>query len=142
MGANARGPGGWKAQCGHTSVQNAVSLASTYPPSLSASFRTLKSLQRASDHHRRSIISRASVFSSGLHSFTPPAHSLLLSPPSFYQSSSPLFSKTANLASVRAWRTLSADSTAELVVAWSAKELSPLVSVAMVTQGPACLLLD
>ncbi|KAG7227770.1 hypothetical protein INR49_013564 [Caranx melampygus] len=34
--------------------------------------------------------------------------------------------KTANLASVRAWRTLSAVSTAELVVAPSAEELSPL----------------
>lgn len=50
--------------------------------------------------------------------------------------------KTANLASVRAWRTLSAVSTAELVVAPSAEELSPLVSVAVTTQSPACLLLD
>lgn len=50
-------------------------------------------------------------------------------------------SSAANLASVRAWRTLSAVSTAELVVAWSAEELSPPVSVAAVTQSPASSLI-
>lgn len=50
--------------------------------------------------------------------------------------------ETASLASVRAWRTLSTVSTAELVVAPSGEELSSLVIVGEVTQPPACLLLD
>lgn len=62
-------------------------------------------------------------------------------PPSLPSFISPPPPKTANLASVRAWRTLSAVSTAELVVAPSAEELSPLVSVAVATQSPACSLI-
>lgn len=80
-------------------------------------------------------------FDSGILINSPRIHQLFPSLPPPPPPPTLLLPKTANLASVRAWRTLSAVSTAELVVAPSAEELSLLVSVAAVTQS-SCLLLD
>lgn len=81
-GANVRRPRGWKAQ----PIQSAESPRRRIFVHLSVPWNDC----RASDHYRMCIISWTSVFSSGLHSFTPPAHSLLLSAP-------PLFPKQQTL---------------------------------------------